>query len=159
MTHLAQQQCSPCDEETKPLTEEEIKQLWLETPMWETRDTNGIKRIHRLFEFPSYAEGITFVNEVARLAESANHHPKIIVDYRKVEVEWYTHTIKGLHKNDFIMAAKSDQAFLDTLDAGRQRSTVGEASEESFPASDSPGWIGATQEEAKDTESSTTATS
>ena len=65
------------------------------------------KRIYRDFKFKDFVEAITFVNKVAELAESENHHPDILIhDYRKVKVELTTHAIAGLSENDFILAAK-----------------------------------------------------
>ena len=53
-------------------------------------------------------ESLDFSNKVADLAESEDHHPKIVLEYGSVEVSWWSHKIKGLHKNDFICAAKTD---------------------------------------------------
>ena len=149
MPPIAQEECVPCRTGSTPLNEEEIKQLWLETPMWEVVPEDNIQRLRRTFEFDSYADGLDFTLKIGMAANAADHHPTITIGYKKVDVEWYTHTVKGLHRNDFIMAAKSDQAYLDLLEASRSKGTVREASEESFPASDAPGWIGKTQEDKK----------
>jgi 4a-hydroxytetrahydrobiopterin dehydratase len=147
MANLAQEQCTPCTTDTPSLSEAEVKELWLETPMWEVVEEDGGKRIRRTFEMPAFAQAVAFTVHVARLAEEANHHPTITLKYRDVIVEWFTHTLNDVHRNDFIMAARSDAAYLEELDTARKRSTVTEASVESFPASDPPGWIGKTQDE------------
>ena len=66
------------------------------------------KTISKTFEFNSYLDGIDFVNEIANLAEQEDHHPEIILEWGKVTVVWWSHKIMGLHKNDFICAAKTD---------------------------------------------------
>ena len=146
MTPIAQEECVPCREGGEALNEEEIKQLWLETPMWEVTDEDGVKHLHRTFELESYGDGLDLAMKIGAAANTADHHPTITIDYKKIDVDWTTHSVKGLHRNDFIMAAKSDKTYLDLMEASRAKGPVREASEESFPASDAPGWIGKTQE-------------
>ena len=68
-----------------------------------------INKIQKIFSFKSYKESKDFTHKVASLAEEEDHHPQIILDWRKVTVIWWSHKIEGLHKNDFICAAKTDK--------------------------------------------------
>jgi 4a-hydroxytetrahydrobiopterin dehydratase len=112
MTSLAQFQCVPCRGGEPTLTEEEIARLRPEAPDWVVVEREGILRLERLFKFKNFVQALEFTNRVGELAEEQGHHPAILTEWGKVTVTWWTHKIKGLHRNDFIMAAKTDQLYL-----------------------------------------------
>jgi 4a-hydroxytetrahydrobiopterin dehydratase len=58
-----------------------------------------------------FIKAMDFTNRAAQLANEEDHHPAILTEWGKVTVTWWTHKIKGLHQNDFIMAAKTDQLY------------------------------------------------
>ena len=84
----------------------------MNVPMWAVADGDEGKQLERTFDFERYPDGLIFASRVGRLAEEQDHHPTIIIRYKKVTLEWNTHAIKGLHRNDFVMAAKSDETYL-----------------------------------------------
>jgi 4a-hydroxytetrahydrobiopterin dehydratase len=93
------------------LTDAEIADLLPEVPGWKVAEVDGIKRIVREFGFPDFAGAMEFAVQVGAIAESEGHHPDLQVAWGKVVVETWTHKIKGLHRNDFILAAKVDDAY------------------------------------------------
>ena len=95
----------------KLLTPIEIEVLLREVSGWEVIVDEGIHKLTRQFNTRNYQQSILFTNAVAELAKIANHHPQIIVEYACVTVVWWSHIIDGLHKNDFIMAAKTSDVF------------------------------------------------
>ena len=110
---LTEQHCEACKADAPKVTDEELAQLITEIPHWASESENGILKLRRIFKFSDYAQAVAFTNRVADLAEQANHHPDILLEWGKVTVTWWSHKIKGLHKNDFIMAAKTDVLYQD----------------------------------------------
>lgn len=111
MINLAAGKCVPCRAGEPPLTETEIADLRFHVPQWRVVEVEGIQRLEHLFKFQTYAGALEFTNKVASMAEEEDHHPLIVLEWGRVTVQWWTHTVKGLHKNDFIMAAKTDEGF------------------------------------------------
>ena len=106
---LTQQRCEACRRDSPRVTPEEIEALKPQIPDWEIVERNGIPRLRRVFRFPDYVQSLAFTQRVGELAEAESHHPAILTEWGKVTVAWWTHSIGGLHRNDFIMAAKTDR--------------------------------------------------
>lgn len=104
---LAQKTCTPCRGGVDPLTRDEAEELRKQAPEWGLVD--DARKIERTFRFKNFREAQTFVNAVGDLAESEGHHPDITFGWGYATISLYTHKIKGLHENDFIMAAKIDR--------------------------------------------------
>jgi 4a-hydroxytetrahydrobiopterin dehydratase len=111
MAGLAVERCIPCRGGEPPLAESEIAALLPHIPQWQTLQQDGILRLHRVFKFKNYIQAVEFTNKIAAIADLEDHHPLIVLEWGKVTVQWWTHVVKGLHKNDFIMAAKTDALF------------------------------------------------
>lgn len=111
MTPLVKQECIPCKGDEPTVTEEEVKEYKSQVPNWEIETRNGIKQLERTYDFDDFEQALEFTNQVGEIAEEQNHHPKLVTEWGKVKVTWWTHKIGGLHKNDFVMAAKTDQVY------------------------------------------------
>ncbi len=109
MDELISQKCEACRVGAPKVTESEIARLKPQIPEWKIVHKDGIDRLERTFGFSDFAGALNFTNGVGGLAESEGHHPAILTEWGKVTVSWWTHKIGGLHKNDFIMAARTDQ--------------------------------------------------
>ncbi len=88
--------------------EAQIQDYHRQIPDWNVVEKDGIKRLERVFKFKNFTEALAFTNRVGQIAEEEDHHPAILTEWGKVTVTWWTHAVKGLHRNDFIMAAKTD---------------------------------------------------
>ena len=109
MTNLAAGKCVACRGGEPTVTDAEIAEYHPQIAEWQTIEVDGIKRLQRVFKLKNFIEAIALTNKIAMIAEKEDHHPLIITEWGKVTVQWWTHKIKGLHKNDFIMAAKTDE--------------------------------------------------
>ncbi len=109
MEKLSQMKCEACDVTVTPLSNSEIDTLMQEVEGWDLIEESGIPKLKRVFKTTNYAKSMSLTNAIAQLAESVNHHPLMIVEYASVTVLWWSHRIKGLHRNDFIMAAKTSE--------------------------------------------------
>lgn len=112
MAALTQMKCTACRKGEPTLTDAEIAELRPQAPEWQIEERDGVKRLERVFRFADFREALEFTDRVGQLAESEGHHPALLTEWGKVTITWWTHKIKGLHQNDFIMAAKTDQLFV-----------------------------------------------
>jgi 4a-hydroxytetrahydrobiopterin dehydratase len=108
MSTLSAERCGACRRDSPRVTEAEIAEFTREVSAWQLLERDGIARLERVFHFPSFADALAFTNRVAALAEAEGHHPALLTEWGRVTVTWWTHKIRGLHRNDFIMAAKTD---------------------------------------------------
>ena len=104
---LAKRKCKACDGGMKPLSPDAARALAVHVPRWKIR--KDAPRLWREYTFKDFARAIKFINKVAEIAESENHHPDIHVHYNLVKLVLWTHDIDGLSENDFILAAKIDE--------------------------------------------------
>ena len=109
MINLAAGKCVACRGGEPSLTDAEIADLMPHVPQWKPVVRDGIPRLERMFKFKNYAQSLDFTNKIAAIAEEEDHHPLIVLEWGRVTIQWWTHVVKGLHRNDFIMAAKTDE--------------------------------------------------
>ncbi|GIX30833.1 MAG: pterin-4-alpha-carbinolamine dehydratase [Porticoccaceae bacterium] len=106
---LADESCTPCRGGEPPLAESEWPALLAELAGWRIERREGIPRLVRTFSFPNWRACLRFAQAVGELAEVEDHHPEIAIRWGEVEVSWWTHAVKGLHRNDFVLAARCDR--------------------------------------------------
>lgn len=108
MNDLSSQSCEACQIDAPKVPQDQIQILLSEINGWVLIE-EPINKIQKIFSFKSYKDSVDFSNKVASLADDEDHHPQIILEWGKVTVIWWSHKIEGLHKNDFICAAKTDK--------------------------------------------------
>ena len=111
MTDLSEQGCEACQADAPLISEDELRRLMPAIPDWQVVVVDGVMQLVREFSFKNFAQAIAFSNRVGELAEAENHHPSILTEWGKVTITWWSHKIRGLHKNDLIMAARTDQVY------------------------------------------------
>jgi 4a-hydroxytetrahydrobiopterin dehydratase len=100
--------CSACHIGAPTVTDDESSTLIKEIPHWTPIIVDGVNQLQRQYKFKNFKLALEFTNLLGEISEAEAHHPAILTEWGKVTVTWWTHTIRGLHRNDFIMAAKTD---------------------------------------------------
>ncbi len=108
METLTEMRCVVCRRGAPSVTDAEIAGFQPQVADWELVELDGIKRLRRAFSFDDFAQALEFTNKVGELAEGEGHHPAVMTEWGKTTVTWWTHKTGGLHRNDFVMAAKTD---------------------------------------------------
>ena len=101
---LSDKRCAPCRGGVPAMGTEEAARLVSRVPGWTLEEE--AKCIRRNFRFRNFDEAMRFAQQVGELAEIEGHHPDLSVGWGYCTVRFRTHAIRGLHENDFIMAAK-----------------------------------------------------
>ena len=109
MSELSEMKCTACRGGEPTLTQVEMVELRPQVPEWQVVQREGIERLERVFRFRNFSQALAFTNRVGEQAEKEGHHPALLTEWGKVTVTWWTHKIGGLHRNDFIMAARTDE--------------------------------------------------
>jgi len=104
MLEWLKKKCVPCEGGLSPLTPDQAQAFLKDVPGWELKENST--KIERKFKFKNFVQALEFVNKVGQVAESENHHPDITFGWGYADITLFTHAIKGLHENDFIVAAK-----------------------------------------------------
>ncbi|MGB3328914.1 MAG: 4a-hydroxytetrahydrobiopterin dehydratase [Thermomicrobiales bacterium] len=108
---LAKERCAVCRADSPLVTPEEEPALHAQVPDWEIVTVDGVRRLKRVFRLHGWQEPLDFTLAVGTLAAQEDHHPRLVTEWNRVTVSWWTHAIRGLHRNDFIMAAQTDALF------------------------------------------------
>lgn len=114
---LTTERCEACHKGAPAVSSDEIPLLLREIPEWELIEVDGVKRLQRVFRIKGWRPAVAFTGRVADIADAEDHHPAILTEWGKVTVTWWTHAIRGLHRNDFIMAAKTDERFTEPAES------------------------------------------
>lgn len=106
---LATMKCEACRSDSPRASVADVREYMKELPEWRIVRADGIDRLQRIYTFKNFAEALRFTNAVGAIAEEAQHHPMLITEWGSVTVQWWTHAIEGMHINDFILAARTDE--------------------------------------------------
>jgi 4a-hydroxytetrahydrobiopterin dehydratase len=106
---LIKKKCTPCQGGVQPLSAEETQKMLQQVEGWSLIDQG--KKLFRHFSFKDFKTAFAFAEEVAQIAENEQHHPNLLISWGYCGITIFTHKTKGLHENDFIIAAKINNLF------------------------------------------------
>ena len=113
MVALSRENCEACRADAPLISDADLKALMPKIPDWSVIVVDEVMRLTREYSFKNFQQAMVFSNRVGDIAEFAGHHPAILTEWGKVTVTWWSHKISGLHKNDLIMAARTDEVLED----------------------------------------------
>jgi 4a-hydroxytetrahydrobiopterin dehydratase len=113
MSSLSREQCEACRADAPRVSDDELRELMPKIPDWSATVVDGVMQLTREYRFADFEQAMAFTNRVGEIAEQAGHHPAILTEWGRVSVSWWTHKIRGLHRNDLIMAARTDELYGD----------------------------------------------
>ena len=111
MSDLTRERCVACRRDAPTVSEAEMAELKPQVPEWQLVELDGVPRLRRTFAFDDFAQALAFTLRVGEAAEREGHHPALLTEWGRTTVSWWTHKIRGLHRNDFVMAAKTDELY------------------------------------------------
>lgn len=111
MAQLSRMKCEACHTGAPRLSDDEIEQYLQNVPDWTAVERDDVMRLEREYKVKDFATALDLTNQIGTLAEEEGHHPAILLEWGVVGVSWWTHAIQGLHRNDFIMAAKTEEIY------------------------------------------------
>ena len=107
-TSLADEHCTPSRPEGR-IADAELGAWAARVPLWSLERGGPEPRLSRRFRCADFAQALAFANRLGAIADAEDHHPELTVEWGRVTVRWWTHVCRGLHRNDFVMAAKTDR--------------------------------------------------
>jgi 4a-hydroxytetrahydrobiopterin dehydratase len=102
-------QCEACRADSPAVPEDQYAELLSLLPEWQVVDVGGVVQLSKTYERQDFVAALDLANRIGEVAEAADHHPSMVVEWGSLAVSWWTHTIGGLHMNDFILAARCDE--------------------------------------------------
>ncbi|WP_028453942.1 4a-hydroxytetrahydrobiopterin dehydratase [Chitinilyticum litopenaei] len=103
--------CEACRAGAPQVSDGELAELIRAIPDWTPVSVDGVLQLQREYQFADFAQAWAMLDRVARLAEAHGHHPALLLEWGKLTVSWWTHKIRGLHRIDFELAAKTDEQY------------------------------------------------
>jgi|TARA_B110000977_G_scaffold77838_1_gene104832 4a-hydroxytetrahydrobiopterin dehydratase len=113
-TNLKDFSCKATPASAAAVSDADLKTLGAQIPEWSLENHDGILQLARTFKCSNFLQALSIANQIGDIAESNDHHPALVVEWGKIKVTWWSHSINGLHHNDFVMAAKTDEIYKTT---------------------------------------------
>ncbi|MCH8497359.1 MAG: 4a-hydroxytetrahydrobiopterin dehydratase [Marinobacter sp.] len=108
MTKLKAETCEACRPDAPRVTGTELQTLLAEVPDWSLVEEGGVQQLQRVIKLANFVEALKLANDIGGMAEAVGHHPALLVEWGRLTVRWWSHEMGGLHRNDFILAARTD---------------------------------------------------